>query len=364
MANISGIATTLNSPGAFEDLSSVVVEAAGEYQVPLLALLGRTPATSVKHEWIEDRRKPLADALAAAAEDDDTEISVEDGLKFRKRDIIRVGGEVMLVSDIDGDSLTVERGFGRTTAADHDLAAVVEIIGNANREGDAAIEANSTVKARNYNMTQIFQTRIELSGTRAAVAQPGGDEFSYQLLKQFREHLVEIERALISGTRSEGDDGNPRTMAGLIEMITTHTEGIDGTLSQSEFISFLREIYDDGGNPNIILASPLAMQAINFWGKGALIARSDDSLFGLAYAEYLCEFGLLRLVMDRYVPSGSLFALDTDLIRFAPLTGRDTHYFELARTGDALNSLILTEATLELRNEYCHGMLTGITGGA
>jgi len=364
MANIQGILTTLNQAGAYEDLSPIVAETAALYQVPLLALLPRTSATNVKHEWVEDRRKPLADSLAADVTNTATTVTVNDGSKFRVRDLLRVGDEVMLVTSRSGATLTVTRGFGQTTAAAHSEGDAVEIIGNANPEGASAIEANATAKVRKYNMTQIFQTKVEVSGTRASVAQPGGDEFTYQLLKQFREHLVEIERALVSGTRNDGTSGTPRTMAGLVEMIGTHRQNRNGTLTQDAFISFLREIFDDGGNPSLILASPLAMQAINYWGKGQVIARADDEMFGLAYAQYLCEFGLLHLVMDRYVPAGALFALDPDLLAYAPLEGRDTQLVELAKTGDSESAIILTETTLEVRNEYCHGFMYGITGGA
>ena len=329
----------------------------------MLALLPRTVSQNVKHEWFEDKRKPLADALNGDITNSATTIVVADGSKFRARDIIRISNEVMLVASKSTNTLTVTRGFGQSSAAVHSDEDVVEIIGNANLEGASAIETNSTAKSRKFNMTQIFQTKVEVSGSRSAVLQPGGDEYSYQLLKQFREHIIEIERALISGTRNDGSSSAPRTMAGLREFCSTHSSDVGGTLSQDAFITFLRQIFDDGGNPSLILASPLAMQAINFWGKGQLLARSDDELFGLSYSEYLCEFGLLRLVMDRSVPSGSLFALDPELIGFAPLEGRDTQLVELAKTGDSESALIITEATLELRNEYCHGFMYGITGG-
>ena len=364
MANIQGILTTLNTAGAFQDLSPVVMETAALYSVPLMAMLPRTVATNVKHEWVEDRRKPLSDALNGEINGSVTTVTVVDGTKFRIRDLIRVEDEVMLVTARSVNDLTVVRAFGQTAAATHATASAVEIIGNANLEGADAIESNATRKTVGFNMTQIFQTRVEVSGSKSAVHQPGGDEFTYQLLKQLREHIVEIERALINGSRNDGSSSSPRTMAGLREFITSHNVNASGTLTQDEFIGFLRGIFDDGGSPSLIVASPLAMQAINFWGKGSLVARADDDLFGLAYAEYLCEFGLLRLVMDRHVPSGTLFALDPELIALAPLDGRDSRFIELALTGDSESALILTEATLELRNEYCHGRLYGITGGA
>ncbi|MFA4986183.1 MAG: DUF5309 family protein [Candidatus Brocadiia bacterium] len=364
MSNISGILTTLNSPGAFEDLSPIIAETAAMYSVPLLALLPRTSAANVKHEWFEDRRKSLSDSLGAACDNDDTDITVADGTKFRVRDLVRIESEVLLVTSRTGNTLTVVRGFGETAPAAHADDSPAEIIGNANLEGATAIESNATARVRKYNMTQIFQTRVEVSGSRGEVNSAGGDELSYQVLKQLREHLVEIERAVISGTRCDGDATTPRTMAGLTETIATHVTPVNGTLTQAAFINFLRGIFADGGQPGLILASPLAVQAINFWGKGSIMAKSDDSLFGMAYAEYLCEFGLLRILMDRFVPSGSLFALDPELISYAPLASRDTHIIPLARTGDADSALIITEATVELRDEYCHGMLTGITGGA
>ena len=76
---------------------------------------------------------------------------------------------------------------------------------------------------------------------------------------------------------------------------------------------------------------------------------------------YESDFGVCRVVLSRYVPTGTVLLLDSSRIGVLPLSGRSFQYTPLARTGDAESGQIVGEYTLEVRNESAHGVLRGFT---
>src|SRR4029078_12907824 len=78
---------------------------------------------------------------------------------------------------------------------------------------------------------------------------------------------------------------------------------------------------------------------------------------------YESDFGVCKIVMSRWVPSGTVFLLATRRIEVMPLNGRSFHYKPLATAGDRESGQLIGEYTLELRNENAHGVIQGVEGG-
>ena len=133
--------TTL--PELAEDVSDLI-GIVSPYETPLLDALGDPlrAATSTHHEWLEDELLPNKDAVdddSIADPDGDTQFDVANGSRFRVGDQIQVeaSAELMLVTAISTDTLTVVRGYAGTTA--EDLVDEQVIIG-----GDILVAINGT----------------------------------------------------------------------------------------------------------------------------------------------------------------------------------------------------------------------------
>ena len=125
-------------PALAEGVSDII-GIVSPYETPLLDHLGDASraARSTVHEWLEDALLPNRDAVDQASFTpnplDVTAITVEHGERFRAGDQVRPGegGEVMLVTGVSGDVITVQRGYGGTTRTALADGMALLILGNA-----------------------------------------------------------------------------------------------------------------------------------------------------------------------------------------------------------------------------------------
>ncbi len=174
------------------------------HETPLLDALGDPlrEATSTHHEWLEDELLPNKDAINDAAWTNpaaDTTFDVDNGSRFRVGDQIQVEGseELMLVTAVAGNTLTVVRGYAGTTPENLANDKMLNILGNAALEGDDKPNARFTNRVRSGNYTQIFTAAVEVSGSDMAASQLGlADEMDYQKQGRLRELLRDLENTV------------------------------------------------------------------------------------------------------------------------------------------------------------------------
>ena len=112
--------TGASLPELAEDVADLI-GIVSPYETPLLDALGDPlrEATSTHHEWLEDELLPNKDAVNDSTftePDIDTQFVVDNGSRFRTGDQIQIEGsrELMLVVGVNGNTLTVSRGYGGT----------------------------------------------------------------------------------------------------------------------------------------------------------------------------------------------------------------------------------------------------------
>jgi len=223
--------TTL--PELADDVSDVVALISPQ-ETPLLEVLGDPlhEATSTRHEWLEDELLPNKDAINDATwvdPDVDTTFSVDNGSRFRVGDQIQVEGgkELMLVTAVNANALTVVRGYAGTTAENLADNKVLNILGNAALEGADKPNARFTNRVRCANYTQIFTAAVEVSGSDMAARQIGlADEMEFQKHSRLAELVRDLENTVINGGRPvsdpQGSDSARRTMKGIIQHLSTN----------------------------------------------------------------------------------------------------------------------------------------------
>jgi hypothetical protein len=370
--------TTL--PELAEDVSDLV-GIISPYETPLLDALGDPlrEAISTHHEWLEDELLPNKDAINDSTwtdPDSDTQFDVDHGSCFRVGDQIQVEGleELMLVTDVSGDTLTVVRGYAGTTPENLANDQIINIIGNAALEGDDKPSVRFTNRIRCGNYTQIFTAAVEVSGTDVAASQLGlADEMDYQKQQRLRELLRDLENTVINGgqpaANPQGSATVRRSMRSIIAHLSTnvfHTgdSGFPtGTDLDEAMINYaLRSIWENSnGNVDLIVVGGFQKRRINTFCADNRSYAANDTTFTNMVSVYESDFGVCRIVTTRWMPQDAALLLDSSRISVLPLAGRNFHFKPLASGGDYECGELIGEYTLELKNEAAHGLIRNLS---
>ncbi len=359
------------------DLISVITP----YETPLLNQLGDPlrEAHSTHHEWLEDTLLPNKDAIDDATWSDpdvDTQFDVEHGSRFRVGDQIQAEGsaELMLVTAVNSNTLTVIRGYGGSTAEDLADNQVVNILGNAALEGSDKPDARFTNRVRCSNYTQIFTATVEISGSDMAARQLGlVDEMDFQKGERLRELVRDLESTVINGrrpaTNPEGSDSVRRTMKGIIPHLASnvfHTgdsgfpSGTD--LDEAKINYALRKIWENSsGNVDLIVVGGFQKRKLNAFLSASRSYGPRDKTFTDMVDQYESDFGVCTIVTTRWMPQDAVLLLDSTRIGILPFAGRSFHFKPLASGGDYECGELIGEYTLELRNEAAHGLIRDLS---
>ena len=370
--------TTL--PELAEDVSDLI-GIISPYETPLLDALGdpMREARSTHHEWLEDELLPNKDAINDSTFTDpaaDTDFVVDHGSRFRVGDQIQVEGseELMLVTGIDVDTLTVVRGYAGTTAEDLADNQIINILGNAALEGADKPSARFTNRTRCGNYTQIFTAAVEVSGTDIAASQLGlADELDYQKQERLRELLRDLENTVINGgqpaSNPEGSSTARRSMSGIVQYLSSNIfhagdSGFPtGTDLNEEKINYvLRQIWENSnGNVDLIVVGGFQKRKINIFSADSRTYAANDTTFTDMINVYESDFGVCRVVTSRWMPQDAVLLLDSSRISVLPLAGRSFHFKPLSSSGDYECGELISEYTLELKNEAAHGLIRDLS---
>lgn len=371
-------------PELAEDVSDIV-GIVSPHETPLLDLLGdpQRTARSTIHEWLEDSLLPNRDAVDdqnIGNAQTETTFTVEHGERFKAGDQIMLEGksEVMLVTGVAGDDLTVVRGYGGSSPANLADNDVIRILGNAALEGDDAPAARFTNRVRRQNYTQIFTAAVEVSGSQLAAQSIGlADEMDYQKQERLRELLRDLENCVVNGVAPpsdpQGSTTTRRTMRGIIASIATNgfvpgggpippgEGGNQDLLTEPVLNAALRAVWEQSsGRIDTIVCGGFQKRRINAFIAASQRFAPADSKFTNLVDVYESDFGVCRVVLSRWVPADTMLLLDSSRIDVMPLSGRSFHFRKLAATGDADAGQVIGEYTLEFRNENAHALLRGL----
>lgn len=371
-------------PELVEDVSDVI-SLVSPHETPLLDMLGdaKAAATSTIHEWLEDTLLPNTDSVNQTTftpnPTDATAITVANGSRFRVGDQVRPDGirEVMLVTAIAGNVLTVVRRYGGTAGGALTNGLKLFILGNAALEGDDKPATRFTDRIRRRNYTQIFTAGDEVSGSMMAARAHGvADEIDYQKQERLRELLRDLENVVINGvapaTAQQGSGTVRRTMNGIIPLIASNQfvpgqggmpagGGGGSALSEPLLNAAMKAIWEQSaGRVDTIVVNGVQKRKINEFLVSSRLYDGNDTTFQSRVGVYESDFGICRVVLSRWVPADHLLLLDSSRLGVLPLAGRSFHYKPLAATGDAESGMLVGEYTLEMKNENAHGLIRGL----
>lgn len=324
-----------------------------------------SPVDQTKHEWDEDELNPNSVKAAAAGALTTAStvllISASESSRITAgtllKDALSGKYEVLQVTARTGVSATVTRGYNATSAEAHANSASYDIIYTPRPEGMDGPKDESVARTRSYNFTTILSKGVRLTGTAQAIKHNGiSNEEAYQVDKRLRELMRDLDSAIIKSIRSSTrhSDTVYGTMGGLIDYIKHasggNTNSTAETITPSVINAMAKQIYDDGGQGDILLVGAVQGQKINGFDKEYRRSTMDTRRVGFTVTEFLTDLGVpLRVVIDRWMPVDCAMILDSTRIAIKPMVGRSFFIEALAKTGDFTASQIVGEYTMEVR---------------
>lgn len=291
-----------------------------------------------------------------------------------------------IISRIDPEKTPFRTEIGKTkaTATQHyflkdNLAAANK--DNAAIEGADAVFGTLTPPEKISNTTQNFVKFVQVSGTLRAVDTAGSkDEYLRQVAKVGAEMNRDIEAALVSANASVfGTGSTPGKLAGAEAWIKTNAlHGVDGSttgytsgavgavvdgdirdLTEDLFNEMVEGVWNAGGDPTMVIAPGKLKQKISgFTGNGTKYQQADSQTIYSGVDYYVSDFGRHQIIPHHFMSTSTVIAFDPSL--WAVATLRSLKQIDLAKTGDSDKKMLVTELTLECKNEAGNGKIADV----
>ena len=261
------------------------------------------------------------------------------------------------------------------------LAAAVS--SNAVLEGDDAVTDAATPTVRLFNYCQISDKVGSVSGTQEAVDHAGRDsEYAYQRMLKGLELKRDMEMTLLTNKPAvAGAAATARELASIGAWIATNddldaTSGtspspIDGSdarndssatraFTEAQLKNVFNLIWTSGGKPDVVMVGAFNKQAFStFTGRATPTEDTKSRKIVATVDAYQSDFGEVKVVANRFQRARDALVLQMDMWGVSYL--RKFVERELAVTGDSRRFQILSEYTLEARNEKASGGVYDLT---
>lgn len=336
-------------------------------EAPMLDLVGFGESTTQDEiVWFEDETYATKTTASAEALAGATTLSVADGSIFEANTVIKAGEELLKVTAVSGNDLTVERGYADTSAATISLGDKVEFQFVEGVEGADARKARFKKRTRHTNVTQIFDGTITITGTAAAVSQHGIDDlYAYEKAKKEKELALQLEKAVINGVRYTSPNGLVRQMGGIRQFIKTNVLNGASAAVNTEILNDAFQAIAEATGQNVgagykIIVSPKQKRAISRMDADKINLTRQDNGRGQVVDYFVGDFGESEIVVNPNLEADEIFIVDIDRIKIRPLQTRQFGHEYLGKVGDSFTGSIVGEYTLEFHEEKAHARIKGL----
>lgn len=255
---------------------------------------------------------------------------------------------------------------------------------NAVLEGDDATTDAVTPTVRRGNICQISDKVSRVSGTQQAVDHAGReDELDYVSMLKGLELKRDMETILIGTNQGKdaGAEGTARKVGSVLAWVATNDSlgatgtspsPIDGTdprndgtqraFTEDLLKGVIQLCWNEGGNPGTVMVGGFNKQVMStFTGRATPMEDTKSKKIVATVDAYESDFGTLKVVPNRFQRARDAWVLQMDMWAVAYLPGRRMVSIPLAVTGDSRRRQILSEYTLESRNEKASGLVADLT---
>lgn len=336
-------------------------------EAPMLDLVGYGEATTQDEiVWYEDETYGTKTTATSVVTESATTIPVADGSIFEPQTVVKVGEELVLVTAVTGNNLTVTRAYADTVAGTVAVGDKIEFQFAEGIEGADARKARFKARTRHTNVTQIFDGSIAITGTAAAVSQHGiADLYAYEKAKKEKELTLQLEKAVISGVKYTSANGLVRQMGGIRQFIKTNVFDVAGAVVDTEVLNDAFQTIAEQTGQNVgagykIVVSPKQKRAISKMDADKINLTRQDNGRGQVVDYFVGDFGESEIVVNPNLEPDEIFIVDADRISIRPLQTRQFSHKYLGLTGDNYTGQIVGEYTLEFHEEKAHARIKGL----
>lgn len=275
-----------------------------------------------------------------------------------------------MIGGLNGGKSTKSVTFPVNQNVDNAAAAQPAIV-----EGADTLYAGRS-RAQVTNVVQIHQEGVKVSWTKqAATAQISGlaitnadqtvmNEMDFQTELKYQKMARDIEYSFLQGTfTADTNISTARGTRGLASAISTNAVAASSATLSRTHLQSLWKLMADAGAPmgNVVLfANAFQRQIIS---DIYAYAPESRNVGGYSVNQIETDFGMIGVVYDRHMPTGSVFAIDLSICSPVFLDLDDgTHVRErdesVAGAYDA--KVIYCEVGLDYGYELYHGKATGL----
>jgi hypothetical protein len=272
----------------------------------------KQPTIGPRFEWVEDSEVSLWGQSSQTVDYSSvaTNILVADGTLFGVGDIVAVpkaqsssaAPEVVLVTAIATNTLTITRGVGSSGADTISATGSLRILASAFKEDDNVGQQRYTAKVVQISYAQIFKTPVKITHTAASTKQYGAPqgERKFQLVKSLIRHRSEIEAAGLWSRASESLalPSSRWTTMGWLSRIATNKTDASTTATITTWNTFSETAFRYGEKQKLLLCAPRVISALNFYSQNKLLTRVGDTVFGVKIARFEMALGEFLLAND------------------------------------------------------------------
>ena len=302
-----------------------------------------------------------------------------------------------IVYDISPQDTTFMTAAGRGTAKStiHEWltdSLVAASTSNAAIEGDDFSAVARTGPSRLKNFCQISRKDIVVSGTSQKLDLAGMREImAYHTARAAKEIKRDMEAGMLANNpASAGTSTSPRVSGGVPNWIysgqhyktsaqttlttTAPTNGIADASGatwaasptayvEADLRDMLKLAWSTGGEVDTVLCDSVAFNKFStFTGVATRFRDVASKAPGqtIGYSDiYVSPYGTVKLVLSRYMPANSAYALQMDMWSVNYL--RPFQMIDVATVGDATRKMMLAEWTLCAKNPLANAKAHGVT---
>lgn len=329
-----------------------------------------------KLSWLDMRVDATSSTTTNSVLVGGTTVPVADGTKFRAGMTLSPTGsdEVILVTAVAANDLTVVRGFGGTTAAALTNGQVLTIDSVGREENSTAQNDGIFQPDPIENFFQTMDTAVEFSRRALATLQFGStNDLTFQLSERIRQLTIQMNRALVRGRKATATIGsNTVTYTGglryyLDQSGAIKTDNSAAALTLDALNTLNAEIVSRGG-----MANTLAVGIKQARKLTALVSANYNSQ---RLAEWTADEGSLlqlpsdlplvgnvnRIVIDTNLADSEVIMYDAGMISVIPMAAGNAEASGAWRTLDATapgqdgeRTRIIGDFGMEVRQSKTH----------
>lgn len=353
-------------------------------QVPLLKRLGWEnegsrfkfenwpPGNAKKIEWPEDTLSGTSTTLASAINSTTaTSITLTDGTLVHAGHVLVIDSEYFNVTDRTGNVVTVTRGFAGTSAATHTNSTAVYIRTIAKTTGANYAIGHTTTVSVPFNYTQILEQSVQVNKDQEVATDYGvTDTMAYHVGKLIggtpevgqkgRAGILPqmLQRIAYYGKRQAPSDSVAGAAGGFTTFITTNSYGGTATaLTRSTVHQAIRQIYTNGGEPDLLVCSPWGAELITSLYEDMIRTERSEERGGsvIKYIDTPVREGV-ELLVDYMCPNTDMWLLDS--MRTGWVTVRPFKATQMPSLGDYEVISVLGEFSFVVEQETTHAKIS------